>query len=437
MCAFSRELSRVIYAIAFASFGVQATGLIGSEGILPVATFLDFAHRQLGAASYWRIPTLLWFSHSDAAISFLCWAGVALALITLVVPSLGMVQRGAFALLYALYLSLVSGGQEFMGFQWDALLLEAGFLAIFIAPDWGRVWLFRWLLFRLMLESGVAKLVSHDATWRDLTALTHHWETQPLPTPLAWTVAHAPLWFQKVSCAFVFLVELMFPFLVFGHRRLRIVAAVGFAALQVLIFLTGNYTFFNLLTLALCIPLVCRSKPGRANVWVSIALIAFTGFAGSIQLLGMFGFHIGESAIARITQFDIVDEYGLFANMTTKRNEISIEGSNDGDTWTPYVFRYKPEALNRKGVWVAPHQPRLDWQMWFAALEDPQRIPWFSGFVLRLLQGSPPVSALLAKNPFEGHPPKYIRALYYEYHMAPSGWRRELRGLYFAPVALQ
>ncbi len=423
MTLFSRALA-FIYAIAFVSFGVQADGLIGARGILPVASFLEFAHLQLGGPAYWQVPTLLWFVHSDFAIQAMCWAGALVAGIALVAPAFGFVQRVAFAALYVLYLSLMTGGQDFMEFQWDALLLETGFLAIFITPDGGRVWLFRWLLFRLMLESGVAKLTSHDPKWRDLTALTYHWQTQPLPTPLAWIVAQAPLWFQKACCVFVFVVELAFPFLIFGPRKIRLIAAAGFAALQVLILLTGNYTFFNLLTLALCLPLICKPQPGPANPWVSFALIVFTGIAGCFSM-------------PQISQFALVNKYGLFASMTTKRNEISMEGSNDGETWTPYVFRYKPEALDRKGVWVAPHQPRLDWQMWFAALEDPQRIPWFQSFVARLLQGSPAVLALLEKNPFPEHSPKYVRALYYEYHMTHSGWRRELRGLYFQPVALQ
>ena len=160
-----------------------------------------------------------------------------------------------------LYLSIVTGGQIFMGYQWDYLLLEAGFLAIFLKPAYTRVWLFRWLLFRLMFESGAVKLLSGDLSWRNLTALAVHYETQPLPTPIAWYMMQAPLWFQKVSTASVFFVELILPFLMFGPRRLKQIAAVGTILFQILILLTGNYTFFNLLTIALCLFLLDDRSP--------------------------------------------------------------------------------------------------------------------------------------------------------------------------------
>jgi lipase maturation factor 1 len=423
---FSRALA-IVYAIAFLSFGVQVKGLIGSNGILPAGNFLDAMHRQLGATAYWGVPTLFWLNGSDFALQAVCWLGVAIAVASLFAPAHGALQRAAFVCLYLLYLSLVSVGRDFMGFQWDALLLETGFLAIFLADDRWRVLLFQILLFRLMFESGVAKLSSHDETWRNLTALTYHWETQPLPTPLAWYASHWPIWFQKLSCAFMFAVELGAPFLMFGPRKLQYVAAGAAVLLQVLILLTGNYTFFNWLTIALCLLLLPSREAARgANRYVSIGLVVLLAFVWFTK--------IGA-------QFDLFNEYGLFANMTTKRNEISIEGSNDGEKWQAYTFKYKPEALDRAPRWVAPHQPRLDWQMWFAALEDPQQLRWFQNFVGQLLKGSPPVLGLLDGNPFPEHPPKYVRALYYEYHFTGAGsrddWRRELRGMYFPAVSLR
>jgi hypothetical protein len=423
---FSRALA-LIYAIAFVSYGVQVSGLGGSRGILPVGNFLDAVHRQLGAAAYWQIPTLLWLNHSDFALQAICWLGAALAILALLVSARPLLQRGLFAVLYVLYLSLVTTGQEFMGYQWDALLLETGFLAVFLAGGRLRLLLFQFLLFRLMLESGVAKLASHDETWRNLTALTYHWETQPLPTPLAWYAAQAPLWFQKSACATMFAIELGIPFLMFGPRKLQYVAAGATAFFQLLILLTGNYTFFNWLTIALCLLLLPPRQPAPpGNRYVSIALIALFAFLW----------------LSRIgSQFEVFNQYGLFANMTTKRGEISIEGSNDGENWKVYAFRYKPGPPDRAPPWVAPHQPRLDWQMWFAALEDPQQLPWFQSFLGKLLTGSPPVLALLETDPFPGHPPKYIRALFYEYHFTrfgtPGYWTRELRGMYFPAVSLK
>jgi lipase maturation factor 1 len=423
---FTRALA-VIYLIAFVSFAVQVNGLIGSNGILPVANFLDAMRQQLGTTAYWEVPTLFWLNQSDIALQAVCWLGAAIAVASLFAPALGILQRAAFVTLYLLYLSLVNVGRDFMGYQWDALLLETGFLAIFLANDRWRILLFRLVLFKLMLESGISKLSSHDETWRNLTALTYHWETQPLPTPLAWYISHAPLWFQKLSCALMFVVELAMPFFMFGPRKLRYVAAAATAGFQVLILLTGNYTFFNWLTIALCLLLLPSRDPERpANRYVSIGLVVLFAFLWSTKI-GM--------------QFEVFNQYGLFANMTTKRDEISIEGSNDGENWRAYTFRYKPEALDRAPPWVAPHQPRLDWQMWFAALEDPQQLRWFQSFIAQLLRGSPPVLALMEKNPFPEHPPKYVRALFYEYHFTGPGsrdyWKRELRGLYFPAVSLK
>jgi hypothetical protein len=423
---FSRALG-VIYAIAFISFGVQVNGLIGSDGILPAARFLEAVHRQLGASAYWQLPTLFWLNHGDFALQAVCWLGAAIGLIAALIPSRPLLQRSAFALLYILYLSIVSVGQEFMGYQWDALLLETGFLAIFLSGGRLRLLFFQFLLFRLMFESGYVKLATHDETWRNLTALTYHWETQPLPTPLAWYVAQAPLWFQKFSCVFMFTVELGVPFLMFGPRRLQYIAAGATILLQTIILLTGNYTFFNWLTIALCLLLLPAKEPVRPdNRYVSIALAVLLAFLWFSNLA---------------PQFQVINRYGLFANMTTKRDEISIEGSNDGEHWTAYTFRYKPEGLDRAPRWVAPHQPRLDWQMWFAALEDPQQLPWFQNFLAKLLRGSPSVLALLEKNPFPDKPPTYIRALFYEYHFTHSPshdyWQRELRGQYFPAVSLK
>ena len=223
-----------------------------------------------------------------------------------------------------------------MGYQWDYLLLETGFLAIFLISSLPRIWLFQWLLFRLMFESGIVKLTSHDATWSNLTALTHHYQTQPLPTPLAWYMNQLPLWFQKSSTVFVFTIELVLPFLVLAPRRFKQAAAIGMISLQTLILLTGNYTFFNWLSIALCIFLLDDrffNKPSpmpipSANRYVSIALVVFVAVIGCSQLLEIFS--IAPPApvrfIARqIAPFGLVNQYGLFASMTTTRPEISIE----------------------------------------------------------------------------------------------------------------
>jgi predicted DCC family thiol-disulfide oxidoreductase YuxK len=243
------RLLGLIYLIAFLSFGVQASGLIGSHGILPAADFLRSAREYFGTARFWSMPTFLWLNTSDATIHTIWIAGM----ISSVLLSAGIDWRRVRVALFFLYLSLVTAGQVFMSYQWDALLLEAGFLAIFLGSSKLIVKLFRWLLFRLVFLSGAVKLLSHDLTWHNFTALPVHYETQPLPTPLAWYFYQFPSIFQRVSVGFVFFVELLIPFLILAPRRLRVLAAFAITLLQILIGLTGNYAFFNLLTVAVCL----------------------------------------------------------------------------------------------------------------------------------------------------------------------------------------
>jgi predicted DCC family thiol-disulfide oxidoreductase YuxK len=243
------RLLGAIYLMAFASFGVQASGLIGSRGILPAGEFLGAVHESLGAAAYWNVPTLLWLNGSDASLRTVWIVGVGLSLLLL----LGVNARTIRLVLFALYLSLDTAGQIFMSYQWDALLLEAGFLAVFLGSEVVIVKLFRWLLCRLMFLSGAVKLLSRDPSWRHLTAFPVHYQTQPLPTSLAWHFYQLPGWFHPISVGFVFFVELVVPLFVLAPRRIRLFAGLAIAFLQLMIFLTGNYAFFNPLTIALCL----------------------------------------------------------------------------------------------------------------------------------------------------------------------------------------
>jgi hypothetical protein len=440
----------VIYLIAFVSFGVQANGLIGSQGILPLAGFLHGMHDAMGARAFWYAPTVFWISSSDAAIRLAWTAGAAFA----IALTLGFFRRICLVALLILYLSISTAGQDFWSFQWDILLTEAGFLAIFLDESRGRMWLFRWLLFRLMFMSGLVKLLSGDPTWRDLTAMSYHYETQPLPTPIAWYMYQLPISFQKASTAFVLFVELLVPFLIFAPLRLRRIAVCVLIGLQVLILLTGNYTFFNLLAIALCVFLfVDRPVPGapaeaRGHRGVTLALLVFVLTTSGLQFLEMFSFPITgapRSYLALISPLRLINTYGLFAVMTTTLPEIVVEGSSDGTNWLPYEFRDKPGDVKRAPPWVAPYQPRLDWQMWFAALGSAQDNPWFYNFAARLMQGSAPVLGLLEHNPFPGAPPRYLRAVVYDYRFTDfaerrqSGawWRREKKATYLPPISLR
>ena len=356
-----------------------------------------------------------------------------------------------------------------MTYQWDTFLLETGFLALLLSfATTPGIWLLRWLLFRFMFMSGVVKLLSGDPNWWNLSALSYHFLTQPLPTPLAWYAAQLPPRVLKFATGATFFVELVLPFLIFCPRRLRFFAAFGILLLQSCILITGNYNWFNLQTMLLCLPLfddaalrkilprrLIRLLPVRAEhnaprrpVTVIVSALALLiVFCSLVQMDERFGGDppaVAQAVDRLIEPLHIVSSYGLFAVMTTERDEIVIEGSDDGVEWREYEFRYKPGDVARRPRWNIPHQPRLDWQMWFAALDDPRRLPWFSHFLQRLLENEPAVTALLEKNPFPDKPPRYVRAQFYDYTYAGSEekakglwWDRRPLGLYFPAVQLK
>jgi hypothetical protein len=357
------------------------------------------------------------------------------------VAAAGRWQRAALAVCLVCWLSICTAGQEFLSFQWDLLLVETGFLAVFAGQSRVRVWLFRWLLFRLIFFSGVVKLLSGDPTWRDLTAMRYHYETQPLPTPLAWWMHQLPPAAQRASTAITLLVELLVPVLYFGTRPVRRIAGAVTIGLQLLILATGNYTFFNWLTIALCMWLWIEPREGPENRWVDWGLGGFIGVLSGVVVLNAIGIPAGETVMRMASPFRIVNSYGLFAVMTTERPEIVVEGSEDGVDWKAYEFRYKPGDVRRAPRVVAPHQPRVDWQMWFAALGNYRSNRWFVNLMIRLLQGEPAVTRLLAHNPFPNAPPRFIRARIYRYRFTVRGsrewWTREEMGTYFPAVSLK
>lgn len=452
----------VIYAIAFVSLAVQIKGLLGAEGISPAHEFFGAVAQNLGSVRYWAVPSLFWWNSSDLILQVGCWLGVGFSVLLFA----ARLERLMLVLLYALYLSFSMAGQEFLSFQWDALLLEAGFLAIFFGRTLSTqrtvAWLFRWLVFRLYFLSGLVKLSSGDPTWRGLTALDFHYWTQPLPTALAWYADKLPEWFQHFSTFGVLAIEIGAPFLIFAPRRMRTFGAALLLTLQTLIFATGNYTFFNILTAALTVFLF-DDQALRALVWkfrIEEPLQSSRGARAAAAILTVVILPLGLArllenvaelpqplaAVTRYTSpFQIVNSYGLFRVMTTSRLEIVMEGSDDGEQWRAYEFRYKPGEVTRAPRWVAPHQPRLDWQMWFAALGDYRSSPWFLGLAERLLEGSPAVLALLEVNPFPNHPPRYIRAVTYDYKFSTwqersetgAWWHRQAHGEYLPPIALR
>src|SRR5438874_5195602 len=474
--SFLRALG-LIFLIAFVSLWVQIDGLIGSNGIIPVSEFLPAARAQLGDRALSILPTLCWLNSSDAFLHFLCGGGVVLSLLLVfgIAPALSLVGLVVF------YLSLTIAGQTFLSFQWDILLLETGFLSIFLAP-W-RLWpkrgsdppvsraalfLLKLLLFKLMIMSGVVKLTSGDDSWWNLTALDYHYWSQPLPTVIGWWADQHPEWFKHFSVAFCLVVEIIVPFFIWAPRRLRRLACALLVFLQIVIALTGNYCFFNLLAIALCLLLiddaVWRRQRGalhggkravvshyladRLSMCAAIAVIVITLPLNAWLVFMAFKPDAPwprslEFVYEHVEPFRIVNGYGLFRVMTKDRKEIVIEGSADGIDWLPYEFKWKPGDIMRAPGWCAPHQPRLDWQMWFAALGSEQDRIWFQNLVLRLLQGKTDVIRLFARNPFPTGPPRYIRAIFYRYrftnaveHAQTGAWwkRQELRE-YFPAVS--
>ncbi|NQZ97713.1 MAG: lipase maturation factor family protein [Myxococcales bacterium] len=469
-------LLAVSYAAAFVSLWVQVDGLIGSGGIQPLARLLDQLASSAGGARFWRLPTLLWLGASDTALHLVCAAGVLGSGLLLA----GVAPRFTAAALWILYLSLVSVGGIFLSYQWDALLLETGFLAIWLAPARLRpsdawrapveplaVWLLRFLLFKLMFLSGLVKLLSGDETWLALSAMDFHYWTQPLPSPTSWLVHHLPSGFHAFEVVATFAVELVVPFLIFLPRPWRWLAFPPIAGLQFMIFATGNYGFFNLLTLALCVPVLDdaalrrllpdRLRPAapdpahaRPRGWPRRRLV-FAGFAG--LLFALSGLRMTERldvaeyrpdllvTLGRaVSPFRSVNGYGLFAVMTRQRNEIALEGSRDGKTWLPYGFRYKPGPLDAAPAFAGPHMPRLDWQLWFAALRGCARASWFHAFLRQVLLGESAVLDLLAENPFPDDPPRFLRTPFASYRFAPPGgdtwWTAEPLGEFCPTVTL-
>lgn len=477
------RLLAVVHFIAFASAWPQLAGLIGPHGLLPAPPFFEAVRTQLGAdEARDQLPSLCWFiGAGPTALNILCATGLALSVLLFagVAPALCLLG------LWLCYLSLCGAGQMFFNFQWDALLLETTLLAVFLAP-WNFLPLWRasepprlarlllvWLLFRLMVLSGAVKLLSGDLTWRDLTALTFHYETQPLPTPLAYWIHALPRWVHRACCAGMFTLELLVPCFFFAPRALRHRAALLTIALMLLIALTGNYTFFNLLTIALCVlclddALLQRLVPSRASHllqrspaaaspspvrWQVWPLRLFAGFVFAFTALQLVpalirgtslprAFHAVAAAVA---PYRSLNHYGLFAVMTNPRPELVFEGSDDGRTWLPYEFPHKPGDLTRAPTWVAPHQPRLDWQLWFAALGSPSQNRWVLSLCEHLLRGTPEVLALVEKNPFPSKPPRHVRVVRYEYHFTDPAtrsrtgqiWRRTPLDYYIPPASLK
>jgi len=505
-----------IYFSAFFSLVFQIRGLIGPQGILPASEYLKGVAEQVGRARYWYVPSVLWLSSGSHMLIGLCWVGMAAALLLV----LNLWPRGMLAICFVCFLSFVSAAGDFSGYQSDGMLLEAGFLSLFLAPGGFRpgfgemrppvrtaLYLLLWEWFRIYFESGVGKIAGGDPEWRNFTAMDDYYQNGPLPTWIGWYAQHLPHWFHAGTTFLTLALELVLIWAAFLPRPFRIVLFFIVTPWQIGIILTANYTFLNYLVLILAVLLlddrflmrfspakwrqpllrsiavptepaplaadqlsifVSSSSPSTDEVpssnhaprdswqnirsWIAPLPVAVTAvlltwifYATTAQMVWMITpAPLPTSPVVLLEPLRIANRYGLFETMTRGRYEIEFQGSNDGQTWIAYPFRYKPQELDKPPRIYAPYQPRFDWNLWFASLGEWRENPLVLRTESRLLSNDPDVLALFAANPFPNAPPRQVRAVLWQYWFTSMTekrenglwWRRELLGLYAPAIQL-
>jgi hypothetical protein len=455
------KLLGAIYLFAWWPFVFQIKGLLGKNGILPIDKYLKIIYSYRGKKAYLLVPSLFWINSSDKALQALVWAGILCSILLL----LGVYPAVMLLLLYILFLSLVSTGQSFLSFGWDVLILEftanCFLLSLTPVPN-PLIWIsINLLVFRLHFQGGAVKLQSRDPNWRNLTAVYYHYQSQPLPNTIAWYVYRLPMIFHKICCVLALFVEILVPFAFFGTAEMRLIAWILVVGLQIVLWATGNFCYLNHFTVVMATILLSDAYLGYffslpATIPESIfALDVFLYAAGAFLItlqLGNLYEHFFYKSIPLLTPveqaiapFHLVNRYGLFAVMTTKRYEIVVEGSADGNEWHEYLFRYKPSELNRRPRRISPYQPRLDWQAWFLPFRSYNNEVWFHNFLVQLLEGRPEVIGLLRHCPFPNLPPQYIRAVMYDYEFTDfeqkkqtgNWWTRQYVGQFSPTLKLK
>jgi hypothetical protein len=417
-----------------------------------------------------KAPSIFHFYYSDNFFGIVSLAGILLSAVGL--SSLS--ERGPFWIsivvwssLYLLYLSIMNVGQTFYGFGWESMLLEAGFLAIplginkMVVPL-PIIFLLRWMVFRVEFGAGLIKLRG-DPCWRNLTCLNYHHETQPLPNPLSSYFHHLPSSFHKLEVIGNFAAQLVVPWGLFFPQPVAGVCGALIILTQMWLFISGNYSWLNLLTMLLAVSsftnaqfaVVLRMQPPvslyapAAYEWVTLM------FAAVVMVLSYWPVHnmLSRRQIMNTSfnRYHLVNTYGAFGSVTKARYEIVLEGTDEevaqGQTkWKEYEFKAKPGDPKRRPRQIAPYHLRLDWLMWFAAMlpvYDYFQHPWFIMLVQKLLQNDASTLKLLAGNPFPDGP-KIIRARLYRYRFATAKergdtgqwWIRSLAGEYLPPVSM-
>ena len=483
-----------IYFSAFYSLLFQIEGLSGPNGVLPAQQLLR-ALKGMSALRYWYAPTLFWLSSGSHMILAVVLVGMAASITAIC----NLWPRFSLLVCFACFLSFVSAAQAFSSYQSDGMLLEAGFISLFFAPrgirpGWGTasppsrasLFLLQWEWFRIYFESGLVKLLSHDPEWRDFTAMDDYYQNGPLPTWIGYYVAHLPHWFHAATVAGTLAMELAIVWMLFLPRRARLICFCIVTPWEIGVILTANYTFLNYLVLALGFLLlddggvkwlipqrflsVLRNAAPRAtelssaprnvitatdvvaaipqwHLWfrtfrisISALMLTWVAYATTAEMIAMPfpNLPFPSLPIVALEPFRTANQYGLFARMTRGRYEIEFQGSNDGNSWTPYPFRYKPQALNKAPGIYAPYQPRFEWNLWFASLSDWRQSDFVPLTEERLLENDGDVLRLFRSNPFVHAPPRYVRSVLWQYwftsmdekRQSGNWWRRELIGLY-------
>jgi len=458
--------------VAFLAAINQVIPLIGSNGLLPADTFFRRVSDALGStAGFIRLPSLFWFTHSDAALLTVAWLGFLLSLAV----AAGFANSIMLFILWFLYMSFVNAGQDWYGYGWEIQLLETGFLAIFLcplldprpfpkrAPPLPIIILFRWLICRIMLGSAFIKLRG-DEIWRNGTALYYHFETQPLPGPLSRWFHFLPHFILRLGVWYNWLAEGIAAFFVFWPRIARHIAGIIIIGLQVILIFSGNLSFLNWLTI---IPaLACfddgfwakllprslvrraeaaeeKAEPSRSMTTIAWSITVIIGLLSIQPVINM----LSPQQIMNTSYdpLDLVNTYGAFGSVGQERLNVVFEGTANDTTanavWKAYPYKALPAAPDKRPPQVAPYQPRLDWQMWFAAMSTPGEYPWTLTLIAKLLHNDPGALSLFAANPFPDKPPRYIRAVLYRYSFAKPGnpehrwWDRTPIAIWLPPMS--
>jgi hypothetical protein len=452
----------LVFLIAFLNALNQFKPLLGERGLLPVPLFVkEFPFRAA--------PSLFVFSPHDSTFTVAAWTGVLLS--CLAVTGVADYYSTWFSMLvwglmWALYLSFVNVGQTFYAFGWESILLETGFYAIFLGSRNANaptivIWLLRWLLFRVMFGAGLIKMRG-DPCWRDLTCLNYYYETQPMPNPLSWYFHWGPAWTHQAGVLVNHVAELAIPFCYFMPQPVSAFAGVLTILFQGMIFASGNLSWLNFLTMVLAIStlddralsILLPIHAPETHPPALLHRIAAVGLAIVVAILSVYPvrnmFSRRQVMNTIYNRLHLVGTYGAFGAITRPRYELVVEGTDEAvvtpsTKWREYEFKGKPGDRGRMPPQVAPYHLRLDWLMWFAAMSSYERHPWFLHFLAKLLEGDRATLGLLRTNPFPNAPPRYVRALLYEYHFtspqerAKTGqwWKRDRTGVYFPPVSLR